>query len=155
MVFEGVLTTLTAPLLALGPLWSIAVVSILVGTFSTLAYKYMTDQVLLKEYKAEIKKNQAAMKNVDKSDMEKMKGLQKRAMEANMKLMSQTFKPMLITIIPFILIFRWLRATFEGLTIVSFPATLPVLGDGLGWLGTYLIFSLVFTTAIRKALKVV
>jgi len=154
MVLNEVLSAIFSPLLALEPVWSIATISILLGTVHTLAYKYMTDQVLVKEYKSEMKKNQAAMKTMDKSDLAKMSKLQKQTMETNMKLMSQTMKPMLITIIPFIFIFRWLKSTFEGLTIVSFPITLPLLGNGLGYLGTYIIFSLIFSTAIRKALKV-
>ena len=37
--------------------------------------------------------------------------------------------------------------------ILPLPVTLPYIGDGLGWLGTFVIFSLVFSVVLGKVLK--
>jgi uncharacterized membrane protein (DUF106 family) len=73
-----------------------------------------------------------------------------------MKLMSQSFKPMILTIVPFIIIFMLLGKIYGSMTVVSLPFHFPLskLATGLGWIGTYIIFSMVFTTAFRKALKI-
>lgn len=109
----------------------------------------MTDQTLMRELKKDLKKYQDAMKEV-KDDPAKTSELSKKAMGVNMKYMKQTFKPMLITMVPFILIFWWLRGVFD--TTVVIP--LSFWPGHLGWIGTYIIFSMVFTTLFRKILKV-
>jgi len=123
---------------------------------TTLVYKFATDQNMMKELKAELKKYTDSMKE-HKDDTEKMLESQKKAMDINMKIMKQNFKPMLITMVPFIGVFWGLRNLFEGVTILPFNYHVPLSGlaTGLGWIGTYLIFSLIFTTVFRKALKVV
>jgi uncharacterized membrane protein (DUF106 family) len=37
--------------------------------------------------------------------------------------------------------------------IIPLPVSLPYVGDGLGWLGTFIIFSLIFSLLLTKALK--
>lgn len=134
---------------------SITLISILLSLFVTLAYKYMTDQVLMKEYKAQLKKYQDEMKAC-KDDVAKVQELSSKAMEANMKYMKQTFKPMLITMVPFLIIFWGLKRVYDTLTIIPLPFHVPLSGleTGLGWIGTYILLSLILTSAFRKALKV-
>lgn len=109
----------------------------------------MTDQALMKELKADLKKYQDAMKDA-KDDAEKTSELSKKAMGVNMKYMKQTMKPMLITMLPFIAIFWWLRSVLGDVVVIP----LSFWPGHLGWVGTYIIFSMVFTTLFRKLLKV-
>jgi uncharacterized membrane protein (DUF106 family) len=134
------------------PLKAIGLLSIVLSLFVTLIYKFMTDQVLMKELKKDLKKHQKHMKE-HRKDATKMSELSKKSMETNMKYMRQTMKPMLITMLPFLLIFQWLRGTFDS-TII-FPLGLPFWPGDLGWIGSYIIFSMIFTTAFRKILDVV
>jgi len=138
------------------PLGLVAVISVALAIITTLVYKFATDQNMMKELKAELKKHTNSMKE-NKDNTEKMLESQKKAMDINMKIMKQNFKPMLITMIPFIGVFWGLRSFFEGIIVIplSFHIPLSGLATGLGWIGTYLIFSLIFTTVFRKALKVV
>jgi len=58
-------------------------------------------------------------------------------------MMKSSFKPMFVTIIPFLLLFAWLRGIYGGED--------PLLG---GWIWYYLGFSVVSSIIIRKIMKV-
>ena len=135
---------------------SILGISAALALFSTLVYKYATDQALMKAIKEEMKKLQAEMK-ANKENPQKIAELQGKLMPLNTKMMSQSFKPMILTIVPFLVIFALLGKVYNGLTVIplSFHFPLSNLATGLGWVGTYVILSMIFTTVLRKALKVV
>lgn len=130
---------------------AIGLISLVLSFGFTLVYKFITNQALIKEYKAELKKFQEKMK----ANPEQAAEIQKQSMSINLKLMKESFKPMLYTIIPFFAIFAWLKYVFivDGVSLIVLP--LPFWEGHLGWLGTYIIFSLVFSTLSRKLLKVV
>jgi len=134
----------------LPPLKAIGLLSIVLSMFVTLVYKFMTDQVLMRELKKDLKKHQVQMREA-RNDPAKVSEISKESMQVNMKYMSQSMKPMLITLLPFLLVFNWLRSVYDG-TIV-----LPLFfwSGHLGWIGTYIIFSMIFTTVFRKLLNVV
>lgn len=114
MVFEAIGNILNAifnpvlsPLLSLPPVWSLLIISFFIALVSTLAYKYVTNQDLMKRLKTEMKELQKELKTL-RDQPEKLMQVQKKAMETNMKYMTQSFKPTLVTFIPLILIFAWL-----------------------------------------------
>lgn len=137
------------------PILSIIGISLVLSIATTLAYRFLTDQVLMKELKKKLKTNQKRIKEA-KGDPQKMMEIQRETMKTNMKYMSQSLKPMIFTIIPFLIIFAWLRSVFEGLVVIPLPFHVPMssLETGLGWIGTYIIFSMIFTTVFRKIMKV-
>lgn len=137
------------------PLLSILLISVCLSLVVTLAYKYLTDQTLMRELKKELKNNQKRLKEA-KGEPAKMMAIQKETMHTNMKYMTQSLKPMIFTIVPFLIIFAWLRSVFEGMTVIPLPFHVPLssLETGMGWIGTYIIFSMIFTTVIRKLLKI-
>ncbi len=136
-------------------LFTILGISAALSLATTLVYKFMTDQTLIKQVKEDVKKYQKEMKE-HKGDTAKVMELSKKMNALNMKIMPQQFKPMLITIIPFIIIFYLLRSIYMGMVIIPFDFHFPLSGleTGLGWIGTYIIFSMVLTTVFRKAMKV-
>jgi len=140
---------LTPKLLGLRPLPAIFLISVILSIAVTLVYKFLTDQTLMKELKKDLKKYQKQMKE-HRGDTQKMSEVQKKAMSINMKYMRQTMKPMMITMLPFLLIFYWLRSVYVGTILIP----LSFWSGHLGWIGTYIIFSMVFTTLFRKLLKV-
>ena len=144
------------PLLLGMPAWAmILLISIVLSLAVTLIYKYATDQAVMKDLKEQLKKYQEQMKEA-KNDMAKLSEIQKKSMSANMKLMKQNFKPMLITMAPFLIIFWWLRGVYADVVVIPFGFHFPLSGlaTGLGWIGFYIICSMIFTTIFRKALKV-
>lgn len=101
------------------PAWlSILILSLFASLVMTIIYKYTTDQVFMKSSKEELKKLQTEMKASSK-DPKKFMKLQSKAMEINMKYMTQSFKPMIITMIPILVIFGWLIATYSFGGVIS------------------------------------
>jgi hypothetical protein len=99
------------PLLTLPSVIAIAIISFVLTLILTLVYKRFTDQSLMKSLKDEIKGYQDEMKK-HSDDPHKVLKIQKKAMDANLKYMTHSFKPTLITMIPIIFIFGWLNAHF-------------------------------------------
>jgi len=151
----GILDTLFLPFTSfLSPRWSLVVISLVITFLMTLAYKYLTNQTLMKQLKDEVKTLQEEMK-ANKDSKEKMAELQKKAMTKNLEVMKHGMRPTLFTFIPIIIIFSWLRETYlPAGDLFSWGIALPFLGKGIGWLWTYILSSIVFSSLLRKALKV-
>ncbi len=134
MGFISLLDPVFAPLLALGPLAAIAIICFILSVIITVAYKYMTDQELMKTLKADIKGFQKQMKEF-KDNPEKMMAIQKDAMEKNLQYMMHSMKPTMITFIPIILIFGWLNANLAFLPIIpgaEFTTTITFANGAIG-----------------------
>ncbi len=93
----------------LPPLVSITIIAFVITLFTSLVYRFVTDQELMKSLRAEMKELQNAMKQHKDSPDQLMK-IQKKSMEKNMELMRHSMKPTLFTAIPIILLFGWLNA---------------------------------------------
>jgi uncharacterized membrane protein (DUF106 family) len=109
MVFEKLVAPIFNPLLAFDPIWIVLIISILVAVLITVIYKYTTNQSLMKDLKTELKELQKEMKTL-RDDPKKMMGVQKQAMQTNMKYMGHSMRATLFTFIPIILIFGWMNA---------------------------------------------
>lgn len=105
------------PLLQLGPLVTLVIVSFCVSLISTLVYKWLTKQSEMKRLKDEIKGYQTQMKAA-RDTPEKVMELQKQAMALNMDYMKKSFTPTLVTMLPLLLIFGWLQATLAFMPIL-------------------------------------
>lgn len=121
------------------PRVSILVVSVIVTFVATLAHKWLTNQEHMKSLKARQKEIQKELKGC--KDVCLMKELNAEMMKLTGVMMKSSFKPMFVTIIPFLILFAWLRSVFT-----------PVMGST--WIWYYLGFSIVCSIVIRKVLKV-
>jgi uncharacterized membrane protein (DUF106 family) len=90
--------------------WMIFVMAFLVTLLTTVIYKYTTDQKTLKVIKTDMKDLKEKLKK-HSNDQKKMMSIQKEMLDKNMIMMRQSFKSMLYTFIPLILIFAWMNAT--------------------------------------------
>ena len=133
-------------LVALNPLFGLIVISLVLTLIITIAYKYLTDQKLMKELKDKLKDYQNQMKE-NKQDHQKVMEIQKQAMDANMKYMIQSFKPTIYTLLPLILIFNWLRTIYQGID-------LNFLWFIHNWIWVYILISVISSMLLRKILKV-
>lgn len=97
--------------------WIIFIISLLATLLTTIIYKYTTDQKQLKQIKKDLKESKEKMKK-HKNDQKKMMQIQKDMLDKNMIMMKQSFKSMLYTFIPLILIFAWMASTiaYEPIT---------------------------------------
>jgi uncharacterized membrane protein (DUF106 family) len=109
VVFGNLLNPIFNPLLSLPTLWAVILLSFLISFTITLITKYATDQDLMKRLKEEMKELQAEMKELRK-DPEKAMQVQKQVMQTNMNYMKQSFRGMLYTFIPIIIIFGWMNS---------------------------------------------
>ena len=111
MAYYDFLNIVFDPLLKLPLVWAVIILSFIVSLIIMVITKYTTNQALMKSLKDETKNYQKQIKEL-KNEPAKAMELQKKAMEANMKYMTHSLKPTLITFIPIILIFGWMSSTF-------------------------------------------
>ena len=82
----------------------ILIIGFVMTILSTLVYKYTTDQGAMKRAREEINKLRKKMKDY-RHDQTKMMQINQEMMEHNMIIMRQSFKPMLYTIAPMLIIY--------------------------------------------------
>ncbi|MEK6964300.1 MAG: EMC3/TMCO1 family protein [Nanoarchaeota archaeon] len=131
MVFESILNAAFGFVLP-WPAWlSILIISFILTLITTLVYKYTTNQSEMKRLKDETKMHQKKLKEL-KGDPKKAMEVQQKAMAVNMEYMKHSFKPMLYTMLPLLLIFGWLSAhyAYEPL-LPNVPFNVSVYTQGL------------------------
>lgn len=126
-------------LLQANPKTSIAIFSIIVTLLSTLTQKWLTDQKHLKKLKERQKEIQKEIRSTKEPTV--MQELNAEMAKISMTMMKSSFKPLLVTFIPFLILFKWLRGIY-----------IPLLGNS--WIWYYLGYSVLASILIRKALKV-
>ena len=119
------------------PRLAIIILSLIVTLFITIVTYFMTDRVRMKEIKAKQKALRLEIKKY-KHDPAKMMELNKQMMEDMPEQLRHSFKPMLVTIIPLLILLGWLRATFADTAISS------------TWIWWYIGSSIVFSMSLRK-----
>jgi uncharacterized membrane protein (DUF106 family) len=122
----------------ISPVVSIIILSGLITLVSTLVTKWMTNQDHLRSLKERQKQIQQDLKKC-KPGEKMFEELQSEMLQISMTMMKSSFKPVLITFIPFILLFAWIRGIYTEL--------LP------HWIWYYLISSIIFSMIYRKLFK--
>ena len=130
--------TITEMMIA-NPKCSIAIFSIIVTLASTLVQKKFTDQEHLKSLKKRQKEIQAEIKKTKEPSV--MQELNAEMLKLTGVMFKSSMKPMFVTIVPFLILFTWLRSIY-----------VPVLGGG--WIWYYLGYSVLASIVLRKVLKV-
>jgi uncharacterized membrane protein (DUF106 family) len=96
--------------------YEIAFVTLFISAISALVRKATVDFEKVKESREKMKEHQKAMAEAQKKGQtEKMLKAQEEMSKHMMEGMRQQFKPLLITLIPFILIFGYLNTTYSDL----------------------------------------
>jgi uncharacterized membrane protein (DUF106 family) len=122
------------------PHGGIVVIAGFVSLFISLINYIVLDKEKVKNGRVRQKELQKQMKE-HKHDTNKMMELNKEFMQHTMDNFKHSFKPMIITIIPVLVVFYWIRGIFEATAIA---------GSWLWWyIGSAVVFSLVF----RKLFK--
>ncbi|MBU2496442.1 MAG: DUF106 domain-containing protein [Nanoarchaeota archaeon] len=128
----------------------VIIASLLIAVFITFIYKITTNQREMKELKDDLKNLQKRSKE-HKGNTEKMLEIQKELASKNLEYMKHSFKPMIYTFLPIIIIFYWLSSLYKNAGVIL---TIPLVGWGLNWIWTYILFSFVFSLIVRKTMKV-
>ena len=111
MAYYDFLNIILSPLFKLPALVAILLMAFLISLIIIIVTKYATDQALMKKLKEDMKEHQKRVKEL-KNEPTKAMEAQKKMMESNMKYMSHSLRPTLITFIPIILIFGWMSSNF-------------------------------------------
>jgi uncharacterized membrane protein (DUF106 family) len=98
-------------LLNVPPIVAILCLSAVLGLISVLLQKFMTNQAKMRRLRDDTKKYQEQMKKL-RDDPEKLMKMQQKVLPIQMELMKESFKPLLVTILPFLLVFFWLSTHF-------------------------------------------
>src|SRR3989344_2377173 len=112
MVLDGFFNALLGPLIRTNPQLGIVIITFVIALFTTLAYKFFSNQEELKRIKEDVKSLQKEAKE-HKENKDKVMDINKRMMQRNLESMKHNLKPMIITFIPIILIFGWLNASLS------------------------------------------
>ncbi|MCD6589650.1 DUF106 domain-containing protein [Candidatus Woesearchaeota archaeon] len=89
---------------------SIIIIAFVVSLITILVTKFFTNQKELRRIREETKKLQVEMKKELKRNPTKAQAIQKQIMQLSMQSMRHSFRVTLITIIPLLLIFGWMRS---------------------------------------------
>jgi len=147
-MFNGFLDPFLMPILgSLGTFWFVFLISLIVSIITVVVYKYTTDQILMKSLKEDLEKLQKKMKT-DVHDQKKVMAAQKEMWGKQMTMMKHSFTSTIYTFLPIIILFSWLNANMGSEKILNLGII------KFGWLGTYIILAIVFSTVLRKLLKV-
>ncbi len=126
-------------IITLYPKTSIIFLSIIVTLVSTLVTKWLTNQEHLRELKKRQKEIQKELKTCKPGDC-KYQELQSEVLQITGTMMKSSFKPLFITMIPFLILFYWIRSIYTPLM-------------GFTWFWYYLGASIVASTIFRKLFK--
>jgi len=146
-MFNDFFNSIFGGLINYNPLYGLLLISFLITLIITLVYKFMTNQKELKEIQDKTKEIREQMK-LHKDNQPKMSELQKQSLEISMGSFKHQFKPMIITLLPILIIFGWLRETYVGYNSLNFLGFIDT------WIWTYIVSAFIFSLILRKLLKV-
>jgi uncharacterized membrane protein (DUF106 family) len=125
---------------------SIALISAFLSFVSAMVRRATVDLDKVKDSQAKMKEHQKKMQEAQKKGhTEDMLKSQEEMTRHMMEQMKQNFKPMKITLIPFLLVFQWLRGQYDTAGTVAI-----IFGMGLGWFWWYFIISLAASMIVNK-----
>jgi uncharacterized membrane protein (DUF106 family) len=119
------------------PRISIILLSLVISLVVTIITHFLTDKKKMKEIRDKQKFLREEMKKY-KDNPQKMMELNKQMMEDLPDQLKLSFKPTLVTMIPLLLLFSWLRGVFAITTIAS------------TWIWWYILSSIAFSMIFRK-----
>ena len=120
------------------PKTSIIIIAALVTLVSSVITKFLTDQEHLKKLKDRQKELQTELKTCKGNEC-RMKEIQSEMLQITGTMMKSSFKPMFVTLIPFLLLFYWIKSVYN-----------PILSS---WFWYYLGAGIASSILFRKWLK--
>ena len=180
-IILNVLNVIFNPVLALdpnpqNPALTVVIVAFIVSLITNIANKYLVDQDKVNESQKKSRELSSrlreAQKKGDGKEIAKLQAEQTEMLKNQNEVMMQSFKPMIVTMVPIVLIFFWMRASPISHLVLILPtpaywltltpfwhtigsilyggkATIP---NGIGWLLWYMICTFGMSQILRKFL---
>ena len=153
-----VLEALFSPIFALSPVIAIFIIGASISIFMSLVNKKVLSGKRAKEVKKNMQDVRAKMLDAQKSgDTKKMNEHLKELMSINSEYMKFMFKPMIVSIILFILVMPVLRGHYEitGKVVGTVPEIMPMIGGfELSWFWWYVICTFAVSIVAKKILGI-
>jgi uncharacterized membrane protein (DUF106 family) len=158
------------------PILTIFIIATIVSLITTIANKFLVDQEEMQSIQKEMKDFQKELREAqtsgDSKKVAKLQARQSEFMEKQSKMMTNSFKPAIVTMVPILLVFWWMRASVISEVVVHLPLTVyyatltpifhaigPLLYGGqatipyaIGWLLWYFICTFGMSQILRKFL---
>jgi uncharacterized membrane protein (DUF106 family) len=129
---------------------TIALISVLISFVSAMVRRATVDMDKVKDSREKMKEHQKKMQEAQKNgDTNQMIRSQEEMTKHMMVGMKQNFKPMLITWIPFILIFNWLSTQYGSAGQVA-----SLFGMNMDWFWWYFFVSIIASIIVNKIVQV-
>ncbi len=133
------------------PVWvlpTVIGVTFIISLATQLINYFLVDQELVKSKRKRMKELQQSIKpGVSKEVINKA---QAELLTINSELMKLTMKPTLYTMLPLLGLFWILSSVFKPYgDLITLNFNLPLFGTGISWLGTYIIFSFIFSLILK------
>ena len=157
------------------PVLTVFVISFIISLLTVTAQKLLVDQDKMNEMQAKSKALQKELREAqasgDSKQMAKVQAKQMDMMSDQSEIMKMSFRPMIVTMIPILLIFAWMwQSTIRNLIVVFPPAVyyctltplfhslgqmlyggnITTIPYGVGWLWWYFICTFGMSQIIRK-----
>ncbi|MBS3070731.1 DUF106 domain-containing protein [Candidatus Pacearchaeota archaeon] len=123
------------------PIYSVIIAGFLITLAMTLVTKYFTDQKRMKELRTGQKELQKNLRE-RKGDIKAQEKINKDMMNMTFEMMKHSFKPLIITAIPIILLIWWLKGVYIDTTL------------GSSWIWWYIGSAIISSIVLRKVLDV-
>lgn len=182
-IFDPLLTLVNDPNNPMfGAIVGVFIISTIIAFVITLANKLLVDQERLQYLQKEMKEYQQEMMKAQKSgDAKLMADVQKKQskfMDIQKEMMFNSFKPMIVTFVPIIIVFYWMAGNplingsgfyvqlplfgyyvflvpfFQWLSQLLYHSTVITPFATIGWLGWYILVSFAMSMVFRKFLGV-
>ncbi len=124
------------------PIASLVIISALITFFLNLVTYLVTDKKKMKELKERQKELQRqAKEHQKKGNTDALLEINKQMMQDMPEIIKHSFKPLLITFIPIIIIFSFLKGIYNQTSL------------GGWWIFYYIIFSMIFSFIFKKIFR--
>ena len=120
---------------------------------SSIIYKLLINKEKMREIKAKQKEKQEKIKELQKTNPNEANQMVNEMLALSQKQMKMTMKPMMVSLIIFILVLPILPNLFPG-TVANLPFAIPFIGSEFGWLAWYFVLSIPLNSIFRKILGV-
>jgi uncharacterized membrane protein (DUF106 family) len=120
---------------------------------SSLIYKFMIKRDEIRELKSRMKEKQDRVKELQKTNPKEANQVMNEMLKLSQKQMKMTLKPMMVSLLIFLLVLPILPNLFPG-TVANLPFTLPFIGSEFGWLAWYFVLSIPLNSLFRRILGV-
>lgn len=182
MLFESFFQALNpvfSPIVsAVGPLMTITIIAVVVALITTIATKILVNQdrlaYLQKEMKGFNQEMMEARKSNDPKALEKMQKKQMEFMSLQKEMMFMSFKPMIVTWVPILIIYYWMfQSPLLNQVVINFPqfayyvllvplwhaiplsyVHVPLGPFSISWFGWYFLCSFALSQIFRKFMGV-